>query len=133
MPPFFPRKKKNKTASYLSGMLEEPSVATYLRGDTKPQPEIEDQRIGMTDEEKAKDVLSDSMLPAHLQNNPWGSVDKSDLEAERNYKAMGVDRENEPSLEALNYYNAPQNKTYFGKGAAEQMLYGEDGSPTVPI
>ena len=133
MPPFFPRKKKNKTASYLSGMLEEPSVATYLRGDTKPQPEIEDQRIGMTDEEKARDVLSDSMLPAHLQNNPWGSVDKSDLEAERNYKAMGVDRENEPSLEALNYYNAPQNKTYFGKGADEQMLYGEDGRPTVPI
>ena len=48
------RKKKNKTASYLSGMMEEPSVATYLRGDTKPQPEIENQRIGMTDEEKAK-------------------------------------------------------------------------------
>ena len=46
---------------------------------------------------------------------------------------MGVDRENEPSLEALNYYNAPQNKTYFGKGADEQMLYGEDGRPTVPI
>ena len=57
MPPYgkrYGRKKKNKTASYLSGMLEEPSVATYLRGDTKPQPEIEDQRIGMTDEEKAK-------------------------------------------------------------------------------
>ena len=125
MPPFFPKNKKNKTTSYLSqGIEAEPSAATYLRGGSQ---------IGMTAEEKAKDVMADPNLPPHLKGSTWGSFDESDLKSKNDYEAMGVDRGNEPSLKALEYLNAPQNQTYFGKGGDEQMLYGEDGRPTVPI
>ena len=128
MPPYGKRygsTKKNKTASYLSQGIEvEPSAATYLRGGSQ---------IGMTAEEKARDLMADPNLPPHLKGSTWASFDESDLKSKNDYEATGVDRGNEPSLKALEYLNAPQNKTYFGKGGDEQMLYGEDGRPTVPI
>lgn len=122
MPPIFQRRKKNKNASYLSGELVEPNPEGFLRGGTGNQPQEDFPRFAdpanvnqeLSEEQKIKDVLSNPMLPTHLQDNPWGSVDESDLQSADNYTIVGkAPGQPVPSPEQSEYFLETGNQSYF--------------------
>ena len=122
MPPIFQRRKKNKNASYLSGELVEPNPEGFLRGGTGNQPQEDFPRFAdpanvnqeLSEEQKAKDVLSDPMLPTHLQDNPWGSADESDLQSANDYTIVGkAPGQPVPSPEQSEYFLRTGNQSYF--------------------
>ena len=122
MPPFNIFRKKNKNASYLTGELVEPTPEGFLRGGTGNQPQEDFPRFAdpanvnqeLSEEQKAKDVLSDPMLPTHLQDHPWGSADESDLQSANNYTIVGkAPGQPVPSPEQSEYFLRTGNQSYF--------------------